>query len=82
MQNAAAGVSGLHPVTYKQALKKARQVLAAEGISDSNIFTGDVYSAARNVDEKARKKDSEEHGRHNRHNNDRYLLPTLSHHQH
>ena len=57
--NAASGTSGTAPVTYKQALKKARQVLAAEGISDSNLFSGDAYSAARSGEEKQKRYNEE-----------------------
>ena len=70
LQNAAAGVSGLHPVTYKQALRKARQVLAAEGISDTNLFTGDAYSAARGTDGRGGRKDNDD--KNHRHSHDRY----------
>ena len=55
--NAASGTSGTAPVTYKQILKKARQTLAAEGISDSNLFSGDSYSAAKGGEDKQRKND-------------------------
>ena len=61
--NAASGTSGTAPVTYKQALKKARQVLAAEGISDSNLFSGDAYSAARGSEEKQKRANEEKRER-------------------
>ena len=47
-QNAAAGSSGQPPVTYKKFLKVARQVISAEGFSDSSMFTGDIYCGATN----------------------------------
>ena len=57
---AASGTSSTAPITYKQILKKARQTLAAEGISDSNLFSGDAYSAPRGGEDKQKKKDNED----------------------
>ena len=53
--NANFGATGAAPVTYKQAMKKAKQALAGEGISDSNLFSGDAYTAARGGEDKQKR---------------------------
>ena len=71
-QNAAAGSSGLPPITYRKVIKFARQVLTAEGYSDSNIFAGDAYSTISSTDNKkddksnVRNRDGDRDGRNGR----------------